>query len=168
MDSPPPQVEPARLEPAAPQLPPASPEPRGAVESRPQDAEPAGPEPAAEPVPTRASEPRLPDTAAAPAPPSVSPPAWLKDLVPTPTPSFAAPEVGAARGAPTPGEIGTGEMERLRKELEAERALVDRLREAKLKLEQRAADAETTLQEQRSRRRSSVIGRLLKGDRESE
>ena len=54
------------------------------------------------------------------------------------------------------------EMERLRSELESERALVERLREAKLKLEHRVTDAEAKLEERHPRKRSSVLGRLLK------
>jgi hypothetical protein len=56
-------------------------------------------------------------------------------------------------------------MDRLRQELESERQLVERLREAKLKLEHRVSDAEAELEERRPRRRS-VLGRLLKPDDE--
>lgn len=51
-------------------------------------------------------------------------------------------------------------LEKLRAELEAERALVERLREAKLEVERRAADAEAALDEQRPKR-ASMIDRLL-------
>ena len=44
---------------------------------------------------------------------------------------------------------------------------MDRLREAKLKLEQRTAEAEGAVEEHRVRRRSSVIGRFLKADRDA-
>ena len=54
-------------------------------------------------------------------------------------------------------------MTRLRAELEAERALVDRLREAKLQLEQRAVDAEAALDIQKPKR-LSLIARLLGKD----
>jgi hypothetical protein len=54
-------------------------------------------------------------------------------------------------------------MEQLRQELESERALVERLREAKLKLEHRAADAESEL-EHRSGKRQSIIKRFLTGE----
>jgi hypothetical protein len=53
-------------------------------------------------------------------------------------------------------------MERLRAELESERDLVERLREAKVKLEHRVTDAEAQLEEHRPRKRTSVLGRLLK------
>lgn len=60
----------------------------------------------------------------------------------------------------------TPEMERLRAELETERELVERLREAKVKLEHRVTDAESEL-EQRRRKRTSVLDRILKpGERE--
>ena len=52
------------------------------------------------------------------------------------------------------------DMERLKAELESERALVERLREAKLQLEHRAADAEAALEE-RHGRKGGVIRRLL-------
>src|SRR5579859_3651184 len=57
-----------------------------------------------------------------------------------------------------------GDMNSLRDELEAERALVERLREAKLQLEHRAADAEAALEEKRTRR-PSLVQRLLRPDR---
>lgn len=57
------------------------------------------------------------------------------------------------------------DMERLRSELENERALVERLRESRLQLEHRAADAEAALEERgKGARRPSVIRRLLGGD----
>lgn len=75
---------------------------------------------------------------------------------PSPMPEFSAP-------ASRPSAGGDGDMDRLRAELENERALVERLREAKLQLEHRAADAESALAEQKPKR-SSVIGRLLGND----
>jgi hypothetical protein len=54
-------------------------------------------------------------------------------------------------------------MEKLREELESERALVERLRESKLQLEHRAADAEAALEERKGRR-SSMIQRILGGN----
>jgi len=66
----------------------------------------------------------------------------------------------------TPSPFAGTDIERLRQELESERALVDRLRESKLKLEQRAADAEGALADHRPRHRTSILGRLLKTDRE--
>ncbi len=56
-------------------------------------------------------------------------------------------------------------MNQLREELEAERALVERLREAKLQLEHRAADAEAALEEKQHEKRPSVIRRLLNPER---
>ena len=57
----------------------------------------------------------------------------------------------------------TSSMDRLRADLEAERALVDRLREAKLQLERRAVDAEAALDVQKPKR-LSLIARLLGKD----
>jgi hypothetical protein len=57
-----------------------------------------------------------------------------------------------------------GDMERLRQELEAERGLVERLRESRLKLEHRAADAEAALEHGRGKR-SSLISRFLRRGR---
>jgi len=62
--------------------------------------------------------------------------------------------------APAGGSLSAAEMERLRAELEAERQLVERLREAKVKLEHRVVDAESELEERR-RRRASVLERIL-------
>jgi hypothetical protein len=55
-------------------------------------------------------------------------------------------------------------MSQLRDELEAERQLVERLREAKLQLEHRAADAEAALEEKRAKR-PSLVQRLLRPER---
>lgn len=101
-------------------------------------------------------------------------PAWLQDLAPPPSAVAAVlepqpePEPPPQPPPPSPASdsFGGADIDRLRQELEAERALVERLREAKLKLEQRTADAEGALAEQRGRRRGSVIGRLLKSDRD--
>jgi DNA-binding transcriptional MerR regulator len=122
-------------------------------------------------------EPRIPDfpslaTAPSPPPPAPPPPGgamppWLQDLAPPPAAVLAtgleAPEP-TPEPAPTPAYVAP-DIERLRQELESERAMVERLREAKLKLEQRAADAEVALAEQKGRRRS-MLGRLLKSDDE--
>ncbi len=64
---------------------------------------------------------------------------------------------------PIPRFAIAGDVEKLKAELEAERALVERLRESKLQLEHRAADAEAAL-EDRKGRRPSVIRRLLGSD----
>lgn len=72
----------------------------------------------------------------------------------------------AAEPGPSPGLPSGPELERLRAELEAERQLVERLREAKVKLEHRVVDAESELEERR-RRRASVLERILRpGERE--
>jgi DNA-binding transcriptional MerR regulator len=60
---------------------------------------------------------------------------------------------------------GGADIDRLRSELENERALVERLRESKLQLEHRAADAEAALEDRRGRR-PSVLKRLLGSDPE--
>jgi hypothetical protein len=68
---------------------------------------------------------------------------------------------GSAPAAATPDPAAAfPALEKLRAELEAERALVERLREAKLQVERRAADAEAALDEQRPKR-ASMIARLL-------
>jgi len=65
----------------------------------------------------------------------------------------APPDAGGAAGA-------APDLERLRAELEEERQLVERLREAKVKLEHRVTDAEAELEERRRKR--SVLGRILR------
>lgn len=67
-----------------------------------------------------------------------------------------------ATAAPEPAILfgADGDIDRLRAELEAERALVERLRESKLQLEHRTADAEAELADRR-KARPSVIRRLL-------
>lgn len=122
-----------------------------------------------------ASQPSAPafpslSTAPPPPPPEAAMPPWLQDLAPPPAGivSFAeTPEPPPAERSAPPAFPGT-DIERLRQELESERALVDRLREAKLKLEQRTADAEGALADQKGRRRLSMLGRLLKTDRDGE
>ncbi len=96
------------------------------------------------------------ETRPAALPPAPTPP------VPAPARGSAphpAPFEGAAPAAAAPAPAGS-DVDRLRQELEAERALVERLRESRLQLEHRAADAEAALTETRERR-TSVIGRLL-------
>jgi DNA-binding transcriptional MerR regulator len=112
--------------------------------------------PAAVPAPEPPSEPRA---ASAPTP------AWILDTSPRPASAPAAPLESAPR--PSSGAADPSEIERLRHELDSERQLVDRLREAKLKLEQRTAEAEGAVEENRVRRRSSVLGRFLKADRDA-
>ena len=67
--------------------------------------------------------------------------------------------------APAAKPVGDADLDHLRAELEAERALVEKLRESKLQLEHRAADAEAAL-EDRGKRRPSVIRRLLGNESE--
>jgi DNA-binding transcriptional MerR regulator len=118
-----------------------------------------------------------------PAVPPVAPaalPSWLADLspsrpvepLPAPEPEPAPPPAPATEQvplAPPPPAAALpaepSDIERLREELGAERALVERLREAKLRLEQRTTEAEEAVAETRARRRTSVLGRLLKSDR---
>jgi len=90
--------------------------------------------------------PAAPMSAAAPAP--SPPPDPARAVAPPPPPQPSAPQPAT-------------EMERLRAELELERQLVDRLREAKVKLEHRVSHAETALEAQRPKKRSSLLGRLL-------
>lgn len=99
-------------------------------------------------VPPPPSPPRQPVAAAASAP--ATPPAQP----PVPEPGLRAEAVAG------PGS-GATEMERLRSELESERELVERLREAKLKLEHRVSHAEAALEEQHPKKRPSMLGRLL-------
>jgi DNA-binding transcriptional MerR regulator len=80
--------------------------------------------------------------------------------VPEPPTLEVGPPPGAVAGA-TEG-VSPSDMERLRAELESERQLVERLREAKVKLEHRVTDAESALEERRPRKRSSMLDRLLK------
>jgi DNA-binding transcriptional MerR regulator len=107
------------------------------------------------PAPEPPSEPR-----AAPAPA----PSWILD----PSPQAVSASAASLESAPRPslGSADPSEIERLRQELDSERQLVDRLRESKLKLEQRTAEAEGAVEENRVRRRSSVLGRFLKADRD--
>ena len=111
----------------------------------------------------------LPEPAATPAP------ITLTDTVPMstreePSPATDDRHIEIAEVEPLPrygaGSVGGGEsdMERLRAELENERALVERLRESKLQLEHRAADAEAALEDRSKRGRPSVIRRLLGSD----
>jgi len=90
-------------------------------------------------------------------------------LAPPPGPDSARRTATAEARSPDvarPGATPAPDMDKLRAELEMERQLVERLREAKVKLEHRVTDAESELEERR-RKRSSVLGRILKpGDRE--
>ena len=104
------------------------------------------------PLSLAAGSPAASAMAAAP-PPSAAPAAPA-------APAASTPGAGAAPAAPAARD--PSDVAQLRAELDAERALVERLREAKLHVEHRAADAEAALAEQRTRR-SSVIKRLLGG-----
>ncbi|HVO35163.1 MAG TPA: MerR family transcriptional regulator [Gemmatimonadales bacterium] len=143
---PPPAAPPAPLSvQAAPPLPPPPPPPAAA-----EPPEPWTPPPPPHPAPAFRVEPPAP---VAPPPSVAAPPVLAQRLEASGSAAPAAPS--AAPGMPA------SEMERLRAELESERALVERLREAKLKLEHRVTDAEARLEERPPRKRSSVLGRLL-------
>lgn len=77
--------------------------------------------------------------------------------------AIASTSSAAPMEAPDGGHRLDPELERLRAELEAERALVERLREAKVHVERRAAEAEAALEEQQTRR-LSLLRRLLGSD----
>jgi hypothetical protein len=98
------------------------------------------------------------DAARSPAPPPPAPVAPPS----APPPVQSAPPPAPPPPRPVPSGTPASEMERLRMELESERDLVERLREAKVKLEHRVTDAEAQLEEHRPRKRTSVLGRLLK------
>ena len=141
-----------RAEPAAKTATPPPPAPPLA------QAAPAPPPPAA--IETRAAW--TPPPPPPPSPPASPPPFPAEASAPVPPPPPPAPQ--AAPPPPRPAEPGmpASEMERLRAELESERELVERLREAKLKLEHRVSSAEAQLEERLPRKRSSVLGRLLR------
>jgi len=88
---------------------------------------------------------------------------------PVASPAEAATEVptapAAAPAEPTAGGASAirGDLDQLRRKLDEERELVERLRNAKLEFERRAADAEAELEERRTRR-PSVLRRLLRSD----
>jgi DNA-binding transcriptional MerR regulator len=100
------------------------------------------------------------------APPAPPPAMSVPVMTPPPPPPPPPPEPLRTSGpqAARSSDAGGGDMDRLRDELEAERALVERLRESKLQLEHRAADAEAALEEKRPPRRSSMMRRLLGQD----
>jgi DNA-binding transcriptional MerR regulator len=115
--------------------------------------------PSASPPVQSAPPPPLPPPQAAPPPPRVEAPA---PVAPPSTPQAVPPPPPPSPPRPVPPGTPASEMERLRAELESERELVERLREAKVKLEHRVTDAEAQLEEHRPRKRPSVLGRLLK------
>lgn len=84
------------------------------------------------------------------------------------TPAPAAPAAPAQPelepAEPRSASSGHDDIERLKAELEAERELVERLRQSKLQLEHRVADAEATLEDRRPQKRQSVLKRLLGSD----
>lgn len=118
----------------------------------------------AEPAPVTASFSPPPAHAPPPAPVSAPAPSWAQE--PSPRPASAPTAAPESTPRPPLRAADPSEIERLRHELDSERQLVDRLREAKLKLEQRTAEAEGVVEDHRARRRSSVIGRLLGSDRD--
>jgi len=119
-------------------------------------------------VPPPPPPPPMPAPAVESPPASSAMPTWLQDIAPPPAAVAAVLESQPepATLPPAAEALAAPDIARLRQELEAERTLVDRLREAKLKLEQRTTDAEDALAEHRARRRGSVISRLLKSDRD--
>lgn len=113
------------------------------------------------------SPPPAPPLPPPPPPPAPAPAPAMRAPVTAPPPVPATPPAPPRTSGPQAGrssDAGGGDMDRLRDELEAERALVERLRESKLQLEHRAADAEAALEEKRPPRRSSVMRRLLGQD----
>ncbi len=104
-----------------------------------------------------------PEAAAPPAPSPVPPLPPLPPLPPIRDAQLEEHADAAHVVEPVPRFAVAGDVEKLKAELEAERALVERLRESKLQLEHRAADAEAAL-EDRKGRRPSVIRRLLGSD----
>ncbi len=171
MPSPPP-VHAAPPPPPPPPAPPSPPPPSAVA----QPSVPWTPPPA----PSAAPQATVPWTPPPPPPPPPAPAFRVEPPSPMPPPplfvappparvsgaeaSAIAPEAVPPPPAPRSSESGApaSEMERLRVELESERQLVERLRESKLKLEHRVSDAEAELEERRPRKRSSVLGRLLK------
>ena len=95
--------------------------------------------------------------------PPPSPPPAPEPPPPPPPPPPAQPRTSGPQAVRS-SDPGGGDMDRLREELEAERALVERLRTSKLQLEHRAADAEAALEEKKPPRRSSMMRRLLGSD----
>ena len=114
----------------------------------------------------------------APAPAFIAAPEAAPPPPPPPPPPVSAPQplpivdahieehpVPHIEVEPLPRFGISTDVEKLKAELEAERALVERLRESKLQLEHRAADAEAAL-EDRKGRRPSVIRRMFRSDGE--
>lgn len=118
-------------------------------------------EPAPAPIEPAAAPPPPPVPEIEP-PPVWAPPSWASAGPPVPMETVEPLTAPEAPGTPS-GDLTHSEIQRLRDELESERALVDRLRESKLKLEHRAADAEAALEDARPRRQS-VIKRILGSD----
>jgi len=168
----------APVPPAQPAPPPAPSAATPAPEPPPPDREPPAPDPvppAASPAPASAARETAPFAsslfplggqpvanpfaapAAAPRVSWSSSPASTNGAAP---PAPPAPEPGRN----TPVAQNATDMDKLRAELEAERALVDRLREAKVQLEHRVTDAESALESKHQQHRPSVIKRLLGTD----
>jgi DNA-binding transcriptional MerR regulator len=128
-------------------------------------APPPPPPPPPVPPPAATIEPPAawrPPEAVWPAPaPAATPAADLEAAAPAANLEAAAPAADAAAPPAEAESVPPSEMERLKSELEMERQLVERLREAKVKLEHRVTDAEAALEEQRPRKRSSLLGRIL-------
>ena len=73
------------------------------------------------------------------------------------------PDAAGAAASTVAEEVATAaeDAAKLKAELDAERSLVERLRDARLQLERRAAEAEAALAEQRGRPRRGIVRRLL-------
>jgi len=133
------------------------------VPTAPPNPAPVPPDAAPATAPTVVAPPYVPPAASVPVevPAAAS---WMSVAPSEPAPA-SAPTVAEPNAAPEPAPWTTpaahSDIDRLRVELEAERALVERLREAKLQFEHRAVGAEAELHE---RRRSSVISRIFRGD----
>jgi len=123
------------------------------------------------------NEPSIPAIAPAPAP-AAAPPQVAHEApiaaaffssppAASPPPFSSAPAaIAAETSRASRGVAAAPDIDRLRAELETERALVERLRESKLDLEHRAADAEAALEDRSRQRRPSVLRRLLGIDTE--
>jgi len=92
----------------------------------------------------------------------------LADATPVhrlPPPAPLAPPAPSLAIHPPPVDVAQEELEGLRAELDRERDLVERLRQSKLEMERRAAEAEARLDQlERDGRKRGLIGRLLRAE----
>lgn len=122
--------------------------------------------PAGEAAPFASSMFNLDAVASSPPEPPAAPERVSWNSAPVASDAAAAP-VHPAPVARTSPASGHDDIDKLRAELEAERALVDRLRESKLQLEHRVSDAEAAMEDRLRQRRPSVLKRLLGSDSEA-